>query len=366
MTQSPPQTEPEERPSLPTSATPSSPTPAHSARAIISTALIVALAAGAIFGFNALASRLGQSGSNTRPGGVTQSTSDQGVLLGGSPAPSFTLKDQNGATVTLDSLKGRPTVFTFFDSVCPHTDCSLMAQYINFAAQDAGASVNEVNWVALSLNPWHDTPQTATAFLNNQKMTPHMRFLLGSQTQLQPLWDAFHMQSILQSNGIVIHTTGVYLLDSQTHEQVFMDEGFNPRVLGADITLLLSKGPSAFAGQQGARSANAITMTHSLDGMQVTLTATPGAYGSYNFTVLLQSGSGVAVPSATVALDLTMPSMAMSPVHVTLKPIQPASAGAYRADGVLSMAGEWVALVSVTQPGATTPVTTTFTFTATY
>jgi cytochrome oxidase Cu insertion factor (SCO1/SenC/PrrC family) len=340
--------------------------------ALLSTALIAALILAAIFGFNLLASRLSQSGA---PAGgpaahATQQSqagaADQEVLLGGAPAPDFTLQDQTGATATLDSLKGRPTVFTFFDSICPHTDCSLMAQYISVTAQQAGASAGRVNWVALSLNPWHDTRQTVDAFLKAQNVRLSLRYLLGSQAQLQPLWDAFHMQSILQANGIVIHTTGVYLLDSQAREQVFMDEGFDPRTLASDITLLLTKGPSAFTGQQGARSANAVTLTHTINDLQVTLTAAPGSYGSYNFTVLLQNGDGLALPGAAVTLDLTMPSMAMAPVHVALTPVQSVTTGAYRADGVLSMSGQWAAKVSVTVHGATAPSETTFIFTATY
>ncbi|HEX9036196.1 MAG TPA: SCO family protein [Ktedonobacterales bacterium] len=339
-----------------------------SARPLVSTALIVAVGLVAILGFNALSGRLSQNGGASLASGAASPTaSDQGVLLGGAAAPDFTLQDQTGATVTLASLKGRPTVFTFFDSVCPHTDCSLMAQYINVAAQSAGASANQVNWVALSLNPWHDTQQTASAFLKNQNVRLPLRYLLGSQAQLQPLWDAFHMQSILQSDGIVIHTTGVYLLDSQGHEQVFMDEGFNPRTLARDITLLLRDGASAFAGQQGAQSAHATTLTHGVNGMLVTLTATPGSYGSYNFSVVVESADGAAaIPNLTVTLDLAMPSMAMTPIHVALKPVQPASTGAYRADGVLSMKGTWAAQVTISRPGATASSMTTFIFDATY
>lgn len=332
--------------------------------AVISTVLIVALTLGVVLGFNALAGRLGESGA--QPSGTSQSTDDQGMLLGGVPAPSFSLKDQTGGVVTLDSLKGKPTVFTFFDSVCPHTDCSLMAQYINATAKDMGSRADSVNWVALSLNPWHDTPQSAATFLSNQKMTPHVVYLLGSQDQLQPLWDAFHMQSILQADGIVIHTTGVYLLDSQTREQVFMNEGFNPATLSADVALLLKDGPSAFAGKQSARTTRSVSLTHSVNGLLVTLSATPGAYGSYNFTVQLKTSAGAPVSNATVTLDLDMPDMAMSPVHVDMKLAQSGAGGVYRADGVLSMRGEWVGRVSVTPQGATTPTMTSFTFTASY
>lgn len=345
-----------------------SPTP--SKQSIISTVVIIVVLIGIVASVTALANRrapspgaTGAQGSANAPGA---SSGKQGLLLGGKAAPSFTLTDQTRATVTLDSLKGRPTVFTFFDSVCPHTDCSLMAQYINFTAQDLGAAASQVNWVALSVDPWHDTPQTVDAFISNQQMKVHLTYLMGSQAQLQPLWDAFQMQSVEQSNGIVIHTTGVFLLDSQTHEQVFLDEGFDPHTLSGDVRLLLSKGSSAFTGQQGAQTASGVTLSHAVSGMQVTLTATPGQYGAYDYTILLQNPNGEAIPNAQVALDLSMPSMTMQPLHVDLQPLAPVTTGAYRATGVLSMKGAWVANVTITPTGATQPVTTSFTFTANY
>lgn len=327
--------------------------------------MVVVLAVAVVFGFSTLANHLTSTGhSSGAANAPSASGADQGVLLGGTPAPAFTLTDQTGATVTLDSLKGKPTVFTFFDSVCPHTDCSLMAQYLNFTAQFLAGDASRVNWVALSLNPWHDTPQTVNAFISNQQLKPHLVYLMGSVSQLQPLWDAFHMQSLEQSNGIVIHTTGVYLLDSQAHEQVFMDEGFDPHVLSGDVQLVLKKGASAFAGQQGAQTSHAVTQTHTVGDMQVTLTSAPGQYGAYDFTVLAQTANGEAVPNAKVSLDLSMPDMAMQPIHVDLQPIAPASTGAYRASGVLSMKGQWIVDVTITPQGASQPSVSAFSFSA--
>lgn len=340
--------------------------PARPTRAMISTAIMVVLAIGVVFGFTTLANRMSSSGTNSASGQSSAASADQGVLLGGDPAPAFTLTDQNGAIVTLDSLKGKPTIFTFFDSLCPHTDCSLMAQYINFAAKNMGSDMNRVNWVALSLNPWHDTRQSVNAFISNQQLKPHLRYLMGTPEQLKPLWDAFHMQSIEQSNGIVIHTTGVYLLDSQGHELVFMDEGFDPHILSADAQLVLKKGANAFAGQQGAQTTNAVTQTRTVGDMRVTLTSAPGQYGAYDFTVLVETASGTAISNARVALDLSMPSMAMQPVHVDLKPVAPASTGTYRATGVLSMKGQWVVNVTITPPGGGQPSVSAYTFTANF
>jgi hypothetical protein len=100
--------------------------------------------------------------------------------------------------------------------------------------------------------------------------------------------------------------------------------------------------------------------------MQVTLTSAPGQYGTYDFTVLLQTANGEAIPNAAVSLDLTMTAMAMQPLHVDLQPVAPASTGAYRASGVLSMQGQWKVNVTITPSGASQPSVTTFSFTAKY
>ncbi len=305
------------------------------ARAIISTVVIVAIAAGVMLGFNALTSRFNQ------PSGQSAQSTYQGVMLGGVPAPDFTLKDLTGATVTLASLKGRPTILTFFDSVCPHTECSLMAQYLNITAQDMGADANKVNWVAVSVNPWDDTPKTAEAFLSGHQVKVHMTYLLGSQDQLQPLWDLLHIQSNLDCNNIAIHSTGVYLLDSQTHEQVFMDEGFDPSVLSKDVQRVLRDGANAFGGQQAVQTASAISITHTASALRVMLTAQPGQNGTYDYSVQAEDCAGKPVSDATVTMSLTMPSGAVSPINASLKSAQPVNLGAYSVNGLASKPGEW-------------------------
>jgi hypothetical protein len=72
----------------------------------------------------------------------------------------------------------------------------------------------------------------------------------------------------------------------------------------------------------------------------------------------------VPLQGAHVALDLTMPDMAMSPLDVTLVPVNPPIPGSYQAHGVLSMAGGWQARVSVTSANGTQLAMATFHFTA--
>src|SRR5579859_7755280 len=151
---------------------------------------------------------------------LAQQALKEGTDLGGATAPDFSLRDQNGETVSLASLRGHPVVLTFLDSVCPHADCSLMAEYLNWTAKDLGTrETARVSWVAITVNPWHDTPTSVTAFLTSRQVTMPVRYLLGTPDQLSPVWNAYHMQAILQPDGIVLHTTGVYVLDAQGRER---------------------------------------------------------------------------------------------------------------------------------------------------
>lgn len=289
----------------------------------------------------------------------------EGADLGGAPAPDFTLKDQTGATVTLAQLRGHPVVLTFFDSVCPHADCSLMAQYLNWTAQDVGARSGAIAWVAISVNPWHDTPASVTSFLQAHQVTMPLHYLLGTYDQLAPVWDAYHMQAIEQPDGVVLHTTGVYVLDAQGRERLFLDEGFDPKVLGGYLTVLLTQPGAIRTGAAATPNAadQTIRLTQKIAGDTIDLTAAPGQFGTYTFTVTLLDSQGAPLRGASVDLDLTMPDMPMTPLRVHLAPVDPPVPGAYRAAGVLSMLGRWQASVTVSLPGDAQPIVAIFVFT---
>lgn len=294
----------------------------------------------------------------------------QGTDLGSVPAPAFSLPDQNGKVTSLASFRGHPVVLTFFDSVCPHADCTLMASYINATAQDLGAAeTSQVDWVALSLNPWHDTKATAEAFLSTRHVTIPLHFELGSLAQMAPLWSDYHMQSILQPDGIVIHTTGVYLIDQQGRERIFLDEGFDPHMLSNDVHLLLTnpqvanqKATGSAGGNQGL-PAGYTSMSKSSSAGVLTLVASPGQYGTYSFEVDAWEADGIPA-DGTGTLVLTMTSMSMTPIHVALSESADGSPGVYSAQGVVSMEGGWKAVVTITPGDGSEPIQNTFNFNA--
>jgi len=169
----------------------------------------------------------------------------QGTNLGGVPAPAFSLADQANATVSLNTLKGHPVVLVFMYTHCPD-ECPYTAELLHTATQQLGAQASRVDWVAISVDPSGDTPRAATAFVAAHHLTGYMRYLLGSRAQLAPLWHAFGIvpetDPAAASNGAeVSHGLGVFVLDGQGHERVYLGYPFDPAVLSADLRALLAE-----------------------------------------------------------------------------------------------------------------------------
>ncbi len=165
------------------------------------------------------------------------------TALGGTPAPGFTLTDQNGATVSLQALRGHPVVLAFMYTHCPDV-CPLTAEKMRLAAQQLGSQANGAEWIGISVDPAGDTPNSAKQFAATHGLTGRLRFLLGSRAQLLPVWKAYFLVSDAgagaPANQVADHTGAVYLIDKQGREQVYLDSGFDPaRQLAPELRILL-------------------------------------------------------------------------------------------------------------------------------
>jgi protein SCO1 len=169
----------------------------------------------------------------------------QGYDLGSVPAPAFALRDQTGQTVSLQGLQGKPVVVTFLYTHCPDV-CPLTADKLHKAATMLGKSADNAAWLAISVDPLGDTPDSATQFVATHQLTGKLHFLLGTSEQLSPIWKnyAILVQSQLnqqQGTNTVMHSFGVYLLDKSGHQRIYMDDGFDPAVVAADLRILLAE-----------------------------------------------------------------------------------------------------------------------------
>lgn len=166
-----------------------------------------------------------------------------GIDLGRDPAPNFSLVDQTGAPVSLEAQRGHPVVLTFLYTHCPD-ECPLTAEKLRAAAQSLGGRAVDVRWLVVSIDPVGDTPTDATKFVAAHHLTGRVHYLLGAQSQLQPVWDAYHIVVQPGQDGqaqvrTVVHSLGLYVIDGQGRERVYLDQTFDPGDLTSDLRMLL-------------------------------------------------------------------------------------------------------------------------------
>ncbi len=169
----------------------------------------------------------------------------QGSDLGSVPAPDFSLRDQTGQTVTLQSLRGKPVVITFLYTHCPDV-CPLTADKLHKAATMLGKDADNAAWVAISVDPLGDTPASATQFVAAHQMTGKLHFLLGTSQELSPIWQnyAILVQSQLeeqQGTNTIMHSFGVFILDKSGNERIYLNDQFDPAVVAADLRALIAQ-----------------------------------------------------------------------------------------------------------------------------
>jgi protein SCO1 len=130
------------------------------------------------------------------------------------PPRDFTLRDQDGRPVSLRRFRGRVVVLTFMYSTCRDT-CPVTATTIRGAMDSLG---HDVPALAVSVDPAHDTPDTAEAFLVRQGVSGgRMRFLLGPRARLAPIWRAYGIRP--QGAGFE-HSAYVLLIDRRGRQRV--------------------------------------------------------------------------------------------------------------------------------------------------
>jgi len=135
------------------------------------------------------------------------------------PAPEFSLVDQDGRPVSLASLRGRTVALTFLDPVCT-SDCPIIAQEFRGANGLLGADSNRVVFVAVVANPIYRTTALTVAF-DRQEGLEHMRnwmFLTGSVASLEQVWEKYGIEAdVLPAGAMVAHSDLAYIIDARGH-----------------------------------------------------------------------------------------------------------------------------------------------------
>lgn len=173
---------------------------------------------------------------NSNPG--TVSSGLQGTDLGGVPAHTFHLTDQFGKQVTLSQFAGKPVVLTFMYTHCPDV-CPLMAEKLHSVMLDLGPDAGRIAVIAISVDPKGDTVAAALNFSQVHRMVQYWHFLVGTQTELAPVWSAYAIDAQTQTATNSMHTAVLFVIDQQGRERVLLDQDFTPAQLTSNLKTLL-------------------------------------------------------------------------------------------------------------------------------
>lgn len=176
---------------------------------------------------------VGAAGLEEEPrSGVGPRRFEGATLPRGLRAPDFVLRDQDGERIEMRSLRGRPVLVTFLYTECEET-CPSQAQQVRATFDELG---RDVPALAVAVDPPHDTPERARAFLSEQRMTGRMRFVLGSRDELRPVWSAFAVEP---QRDDLEHTGRFVLVDPHGVQRVsFPIDQATPERLAHDLRLL--------------------------------------------------------------------------------------------------------------------------------
>jgi protein SCO1/2 len=173
------------------------------------------------------------------------------TISGDTPAPDFTLTDQNGQPVRFADLRGKVVALTFLYTNCPDV-CPLIATKLGQADQQLGADRARVALLAVTVDPVHDTPAAVRAFnVEHQLQQANWHYLLGSVAQVTPIWKSYFVGTdAAQVPGspatkvsaptpqLVNHTAIVYLIDPQGRLREALDANFTPQDFLHDVRVL--------------------------------------------------------------------------------------------------------------------------------
>jgi len=128
-------------------------------------------------------------------------------------APGFTLTDQFGQPVSLDSYRGKVVILAFNDSectsVCPMTTAALVD-----AKAMLGSAAGQVQLLGVEANPKATSIDDVLSYSQVHGMLYQWRYLTGSLAQLRAVWKDYSVGVTVNQNQID-HEPAIFVINQQ-------------------------------------------------------------------------------------------------------------------------------------------------------
>jgi protein SCO1 len=123
------------------------------------------------------------------------------------------LVDQNGKTVSLDSLKGKPMVVDFIYTSCPGPCLMETAKLANVALRLGNDLGSKVTIVSISVDPEHDGPKQLLDYSRQQGADEKgWYFLTGGPGDVDRALAGFKLSRQIEPDGSVGHLVDMMLI----------------------------------------------------------------------------------------------------------------------------------------------------------
>jgi protein SCO1/2 len=146
-------------------------------------------------------------------------------------APAIDLTDQHGKKIDLAKLKGRSVLVAFLYTHC--TDlCPIVAGKIHTAYAQIPKAQRPL-FLAVSVDPAHDTPASAAYFNKRHRTTGEIDWLLGSKAELEKVWKAWGVKPERNAEDPeeIEHGAEIFAVDPQGQIRALYSPTFKPELL---------------------------------------------------------------------------------------------------------------------------------------
>jgi cytochrome oxidase Cu insertion factor (SCO1/SenC/PrrC family) len=131
---------------------------------------------------------------------------------------------------------------TFLSAHCPDV-CPLIAGDLHAAYTNLSPSLRaRVAIVAVSVDPHGDTAGTVAAFVREHRLTGEADYLIGSASQLVPVWKSWNVGSEADTSKpeLVNHSALIYGVSARGRLRTIYPANVTPGELTHDVPALLT------------------------------------------------------------------------------------------------------------------------------
>jgi len=146
-------------------------------------------------------------------------------------APPLELTDQYGKKIDLAKLKGRSVLVAFLYTHC--TDlCPIVAGKVHTAYSHIPRGERPL-FLAVSVDPAHDTPASAAYFNKRHRTEGEIDWLLGSRAELEKVWQAWGVkpEHNAEDPEEIEHNAEIFAIDPQGQIRALFPPTFEPEKL---------------------------------------------------------------------------------------------------------------------------------------